>query len=88
MAFLVQWHDTWGGGAFVTYAAFQAKDDPLSTCGLYWREESRGGRRTGLPLVEVHFPLDCGTAVVTPEEAEQATGLHAPACWDKILDLL
>lgn len=41
-----------------------------------------------IPSITVRTRPDVGCGAINQEEAEEATGLHAPACWDKIMDEL
>jgi hypothetical protein len=57
--------------------------------GLIWvRVEDTETSGRELPVVCRGYNLDCGCSAILDDEAEQATGLHAPVCWDKIMDEL
>lgn len=79
------------GDAFHT---FRASEEPVpgktwSDSGLYWHAEGPGGPRDpSLPLIPVDLGFSTLDGYMTKEEAEQATGLHAPVCFDKIRDLM
>lgn len=57
--------------------------------GLVWIHvpDAEAGT-TALPVVRRAYNLDVGCGAINQDEAEQATGLHEPVCWDKIMDEL
>lgn len=91
MAFLVQQKFRRKYYTFRAVAISAAADPWYNKFGLFWERVGEPSRTKNgaLPLVN-HYDgtalIDCGCAAITREEAEQATGLYAPACWDKILD--
>jgi hypothetical protein len=94
MSFLVQQLHR---GRYLTFKAVVGDDDSeffarlYNAFGLVWEQVGGPSRRRNraLPLTshaDAVARIDCGCAAITRHEAEEATGLFDPACWDKILD--
>lgn len=76
-------------GTFATYEASEERAWPSWTAGksgLYWRlVEADSPRDATLPLIDRQGIADI-EGYVTDAEAEAATGLSAPVCFDYIRD--